>query len=619
MPSSRPGGVPSLASRRFPFQRQQALRLGAALLALAGLGCHPPIPPNASAGLGRDASAGRDAGPGAADARDAAAIYPPSPPGLLPDAAPDTQAIPAAAVRIDPPGRTFVGTQEVRLSGGLPGTTIYYTLDGSVPTRASRAYSGPLTLNASTLLRAYADGPGGSPGRGDAGAGSSDRPVSAAAFVRVTEELVAWSSDLPVFVLHTHGSGKLPVVREGERLAGSVTVLDKTSGPGGRTFLVGTPTLVSRAGLRLRGESSLTFPQKSYSIELWEPGADQQRDSAMLDLPADSDFALVGPGYTDRTLMRNALAYAISNQIGRYAPRTRFAEVWVVEGGATLERADYRGVYTLAENIKRSASRVDVAKLSAADQRDPAITGGYSFRIDKGLNHFSVGPLAFQYVYPNWEEISLPAWTAQRTYLQGYVTEFLEAVAQPNLRHPRTGKPYSAYIDVPSFIDHNLMTVLFKNVDGLRLSAYFYKNRGGPVVAGPVWDFDRSSGTPHDGDFSRTSRALEAREWALGDGTHPLQWGYWAQLFADPEFKAAHLRRWNELSRAAFATDNLNRLIDRFAAELNESQARHFARWPDQPAAGGSHKAEVQLLKDWFAARLPWVTEQLSGAPATVP
>jgi hypothetical protein len=582
---------------------------------LAGA-CQPPIPENATAGF-RDAAAGRDAGPGGADARDAVAPLPPPP--VSPDAAPDAQAVPTAAVRIDPPGRTFVGTQEVRLSGGLPGTNIYYTLDGSVPTRASRVYSAPLSLTASTLLRAYADTAGGSGGRGDAGAGSPDRPVSAAAFVRVTEELVAWSSDLPVFVLHTHGSGMLPVVREGMRLAGSVTVLDKTPGPGGRTFLVGTPTLVSRAGLRLRGESSLTFPQKSYSIELWEPGADLDRDSAMLELPADSDFALVGPGYTDRTLMRNALAYAISNQIGRYAPRTRFVEVWVVEGGATLERADYRGVYTLAENIKRSASRVDVAKLSATDQRDPAVTGGYSFRIDKGLNHFSAGPLSFQFVYPSWEEISLPAWTAQRTYLQGYVTEFLEAVAAPNFRHPRTGKPYGAYIDVPSFIDHNLMTVLFKNVDGLRLSAYFHKNRGGLVVAGPVWDFDRSSGSQYDGDFSRVSRAGEPREWALGDGTHPLQWSYWAQLFADPEFKAAHTRRWGELSRTAFAADNLNRLIDRFAAELGEAQVRHFARWPDMPAAGGSHKTEVQLMKDWFAARLPWVTGQLTGTPPPAP
>jgi hypothetical protein len=581
---------------------------------LAGLGCTPPVNELASSQSGRDASAGRD---GARSNADGAAVLPPPP--SAPDAAPDAQAIATAAVRIDPPGRTFVGTQEVRLSGGLAGTTIYYTLDGSVPSRASKVYSGPLTLDTSTLLRAYADTPGGGSGRADAGAGTPDRPVSAAAFVRVTEELVSWTSDLPVFVLHTHASGVLPVVREGERLAGSVTVLDKTSGPGGRTFLVGTPTLVSRAGLRLRGESSLTFPQKSYSFELWEPGADLDRDGAVLDLPADSDFALVGPGYTDRSLMRNALAYAISNQIGRYAPRTRFVEVWVVEGGATLARTDYRGVYTLAENIKRSATRVDVAKLSATDQRDPAVTGGYSFRIDKGLNHFSAGPHAFQFVYPRWEEISLPAWSAQRGYLQGFLTEFLEAVAQPSFRHPRTNKPYSAYIDVPSFIDHNLMTVLFKNVDGLRLSAYFYKNRGAPLAAGPVWDFDRSSGTPHDGDFSRTPRAGEPREWALGDGTHPLQWGFWGQLFTDPEFKAAHTKRWTELHRSTFSTDNLNRLIDRFAAELSESQLRHFARWPDQPPSGGSHKAEVQLLKDWFAARLPWVTGQLAGTPPAVP
>jgi hypothetical protein len=29
------------------------------------------------------------------------------------------------------------------------------------------------------------------------------------------------------------------------------------------------------------------------------------------------------------------------------------------------------------------------------------------------------------------------------------------------------------------------------------------------------------------------------------------------------------------------------------------------------PATGGSHDNEVRILKDWFAARVPWVSEQL--------
>jgi hypothetical protein len=583
MPPSRPGASTT-----------QHLLAALALLALTGcVGAVGKLDAPSDARPRRDSPSADGRGTGAPDAREAV--------GLAPDGPPDAVAA-SPLVRIDPAGRTFLGVQQVKLAGGLPGSTIHYTIDGSLPTRSSKVYSAPFTLTASALVRAIAEGPGPPAG---------ERPVSAAVFVQVAEELSGWSSNLPVVVLHTHTTGALPVVREGPRLPGSITVLDPADGLGGRAWLVGWPSLLSRAGLRLRGESSLQFPQKSYGVELWAAGADQDSDQMLLGLPADSDFALVGPGYTDRSFVRNALAYALSNQIGRYASRTRFVEVFVVEGGATVARSDYRGLYTLAENIKRGPARVNVAKLEATDQRDPAVTGGYSLRIDKGPSHFSFGPIPFQFVYPPWEEIGLPGWTAQRSYLQGFMTEFLEALSQPGYRHPRTGKPYTAYIDVPSFVDHNLMTVLFKNVDGLRLSAYLHKNRGGPLVAGPVWDFDRSSGTPFDGDFSRIPRAAEPKEWAIGDGTHPLQWGFWGHLLADPTFKAAHARRWAELSRGPFSVDNIHRLIDRFAAELNEAQARHFARWTDLPPTGGAHAAEIKLLKDWFAARIPWVTSQL--------
>jgi hypothetical protein len=499
-------------------------------------------------------------------------------------------------VVIDPPGRTFVGTQLVKLSAAGPRATIYYTIDGSLPTRASPVYTRPITIDSSVVLRATAEGQ--QPG-----------PVSAAAFVQVAPELDGWSSNLPVVVLHTHESGPLPAIRDAPLQPGSMTLLQPR--PDGRTLLVGAPTVSARAGLRHRGESSLVFPQKSYAFELRRADNDQDSDLPLLGFPADSDFALVGGGFIDRSLMRNALAYAISNQISRYAARTRFVEVFVCEGRATLEPDDYRGVFTFSENIKRSPARVNITRLAISDQRDPAVTGGYSFRIDWGAPHFTAGMINFQYVYPRWEEISQPGWNSQRAYLQGFLAEFLEAVAQPDLRHPRTGKMYSAYIDVPAFIDHNLLIALFKNIDGLRLSAYFHKDRGGPIVAGPVWDFDRSSGTLFDGNYLKVPRAAEPREWASGDGTHPLTWSFWARLFTDPAFKAAHKNRWGELTKGPFAVENIHRLIDRFAAELKEAQARHFARWPDMPPTGGGHQAEVNLLKDWFSVRVPWVTSQL--------
>lgn len=56
-----------------------------------------------------------------------------------------------------PPGGTeFETTQNVTLTSGTPGATIYYTLDGSAPTSSSSEYTGPLSLVATTTIRAFA-------------------------------------------------------------------------------------------------------------------------------------------------------------------------------------------------------------------------------------------------------------------------------------------------------------------------------------------------------------------------------------------------------------------------------------------------------------------------------
>ena len=124
-----------------------------------------------------------------------------------------------------------------------------------------------------------------------------------------------------------------------------------------------------------------------------------------------------------------------------------------------------------------------------------------------------------------------------------------------------------------------------------------------------MWDVDRSSGTPFDDDFG--ARTVEPREWARVDGTHPLRYGVYGRLFADPVFKDAYHRRFAALAEGAFSVAHIHARIDFFAAQAAAAQARHFASWREYPPTGGAHANEIQILKDWFAARVPWMQEQL--------
>lgn len=55
-----------------------------------------------------------------------------------------------------PPGGDYVGPQDVAVSTSTGKATIYYTTDGTEPTRSSTRYTAPIHLDAPTMLRAFA-------------------------------------------------------------------------------------------------------------------------------------------------------------------------------------------------------------------------------------------------------------------------------------------------------------------------------------------------------------------------------------------------------------------------------------------------------------------------------
>jgi hypothetical protein len=71
---------------------------------------------------------------------------------------PGTPALPPPAVI--PPGGTFQGFVNITLEPSADNETIYYTLDGSLPTTNSQPYTGPFLLTNSATISANAWEPG---------------------------------------------------------------------------------------------------------------------------------------------------------------------------------------------------------------------------------------------------------------------------------------------------------------------------------------------------------------------------------------------------------------------------------------------------------------------------
>lgn len=304
--------------------------------------------------------------------------------------------------------------------------------------------------------------------------------------------------------------------------------------------------------------------------------------------------------------MRNALMYALSNDMGRYAVRTRFVELFIVGDHDDLRASDYAGVYMFMERLTRNAERIDVKKNKGGPDED--ISGGYIVEIDQpGPNEqevgFEIDGMRLEYVYPKVEDIT----PAQQEYLTTYLENVVSAIEQAADGVDRGVPHYSELIDVDSFIDFHILNTFSKNPDALRLSSYMHKERGQPLAAGPIWDFDRALG-------SYDERSKPTSGWSPGgDGTQLFAYKFWGALFADEGFRRSYIRRFRDVLAGPLSERNVHAHIDRFAAELEEAAVRNSARWPDARPWGGEFSNEVSDLRKWTSERLRWMEEQLEA------
>jgi hypothetical protein len=495
----------------------------------------------------------------------------------------------ALAVVFSPGAGTFVDSETVTLSV-RDMADIHYTLDGSLPTAMSPVYRGPVTLDKSTRLRAVAIVP-------DA---AQQGPVATEIYLRVNPDTQSFTSHLPIILIHTFESGTLAAYGA-EHVPAVLQVLEPTSGT---NRIVGRAALDARIGIHVRGQTSRNFPKKQYALELRADDEDTDSERPMLGLPGHSEWVLSDPVPYDRALIRNALAFALSNRIGRYAPRTRFAEVFMVDDGGDVRAGHFLGFFTLIEKIERDPQRVNVSRLPASATDSPATSGGFIIRIDKGAADFDAAGRWLQFVYPDADDRTIPERRPQLDFIRAFIDGFGQAASAADFRHPSTGRHYSEFIDVDAWIDHNIINALAKNVDALRISAYFHKERDGRLAAGPVWDFDRSLGTPYD------TRATEPEEWQTWGGSDYFNEGWWRLLFRDPDFRSRYRARFTSLLNGEFSPDNLDRIVDGMASQVGDAADRNFRRWAQFPPRDDSYAAEIALLKNFLRRRVAWIKTQ---------
>jgi hypothetical protein len=553
-------------------------------------------------------------------------------------------------------GTAFTGTLMLTLSDSTTGAIIFYTTDDSSPvgsngaaSSTAKVYSQPLSVTASTPIRTFA-----------MNTGYVNSPVTSQTYERVDSTVTSVQNEnLPIIIIDTYG-GTMSTA-SGSDIPGSATVMNTTDGT---TNILGTADYQGRIGIHIRGSTSETYPKQQYLLDIWDEN-NNGKSVSLLGMPADSSWVLYAP-YTELSLMQNPLAYQLANEMGEYASRTQFVELYLSTGGnsyagntSTINyTSNYMGVYILEEKIQINSNRVNVDEISASNPG-----GGYIVDQDRytGDNYFVTKTEGVHLDYDDPEtdptiSSSNPTGNIASSW-DAFESAFFTGSAGPNQPWDTPGNAnyYGNYINVSSFVDYFLLEELTKNTDAFWLSTYYTKaadttvngvTTRGLISAGPVWDFNLSLGVTNYQDSANASGwdTYQLSPYASGVSGFNPQDPYFQRLLTDPNFVQDLDDRWNQLRQTTLSDTSIDADIQADINLLSDNTGsypvglhptgttsplmRNFQKWPELGTyvttdstydPNGSWINDVDMMESWLTARMDWMDSQFAPAPTITP
>ena len=344
--------------------------------------------------------------------------------------------------------------------------------------------------------------------------------------------------------------------------------------------------------IRGRGNNSWTYDKKSYHIQL-----DSKANLLGVGSAKGKHWNLIA-NHCDQSLLRNftALKFAAKMSGVAYSPACINVEVYV--------NGYYNGVYLLTESIRVGDGRVDIA-----DDAEAGTDIGYLVQLSNYAeeNIFYLDGRSYEIKSDLSTDPAL-SWE-QQMYIEDYMSLCYDAVASGDREE------IERLMDLNSIVDTYIVEETVKNLDVGWDSFYFYKDAGGKLALGPIWDFDLSLGNANEG--CENYNDLHAARNTMGQSN---PWFY-------------HLMAYNwfrELVAERFASEEVQAIIRslpkmiRTEAEAQfNSFCRNFEEWrifgrcmnrePRAITKLMSYKEHYEYLIAWLECRIEWLNGFIGG------
>lgn len=437
---------------------------------------------------------------------------------------------------------------------------------------------------------------------------------------------VFYTSDIPTLFINTE-SGSLDRI-----------LADKSYKEQGFAVIMDGETLEYRGPLEYikgRGNDTWTYSKRPFNIK-FESKVD------LFGMGKAKKWALLA-NMNDPTDLKSKLRFGYADAVGLdFSPSATAADLYI--------NGVYHGLYDVAENIETVDTRVAITDLEKATARvnpaadleklplkgdrsdtshltkgsykyvdiaaDPQdITGGYLIECEIGTRYKKeISGFVSGYGQPITVKSPEYASKKQVEYIRDYYQQFEDAVLSDTGYNSR-GKYYTDYIDLRSFAKAYVFNEFVKNLDTGITSCYFYKDRGGRLTAGPVWDFDSSFGRV----FERNGVYMEDPEgyWAtdgklLGKGFED-KYTIFTLLCRHRDFRREAARQWQEYFRPQ--VESLLSQAEKMYGEAEDSLISDKTRWNKFSSENGLGAEEYctqgyDRLTSFISRRAQWMNSR---------
>ena len=327
--------------------------------------------------------------------------------------------------------------------------------------------------------------------------------------------------------------------------------------------------------MKIRGNTSLSFPKKQFNIVFEEKSKLNQ-----LDLKKN----VLISSYSDRSLMRNKIAYDLFSLFKSNESISEYVHLIIND--------IYEGIYLITEHPDQQFNKLITDSTSL----------NFLVQIDRGPFDGFFPILSFKTGY-KIESIN----DTITSNMHDEIFYFEHSILKKLFEYDYTSRLSDYEINIDSFIDFIILNELSKNIDAYRLSTYLsFINK--KVSIDIIWDFDLAFGMANYNEgYNHEGFIIES----VTKDYIPLFWHFlWDNELIQEKLK----KRYQELRQDILSNDNIDNYINKLYNKIHTSAENNFERWEiigedlwPNKFNFKSYKEEVDYVKEWIQKRLQFL------------